>query len=63
MRKGPATKVAGMVPRGIEGRNQWYIGTSERHYKRKKQPTLEGHLVRANQNRIIEKTLSKTQRK
>ena len=47
IRKGPATEVASitiaLAPRGTEGRNQWYLRTSEQHYKRKKQPTLEGH--------------------
>ena len=67
IRKGPATKVAStawvLVPRGAKERSQWYPRTLEWHYKKGKQPTVEGHSAIMNQNIIIEKTLLKNSRK
>ena len=49
--------------KGGGGGNQWLPQTLKGHYKRGRQPTLKGDSVIENHNKIIEKTLSKTQRK
>ena len=67
IRKGLATKVASttlaLVPRGAKEGNQWYPGTLGWHYKKGKHPTVKGHSTTMNQNRIIEKTPSKSSKK
>ena len=67
IRKGPALWVTStaqaLVPRGAKEKNWWYPGTLEWHYKRGRQRTLKGHSAIVNHNRIIKKTLLKTQTK
>ena len=66
-RKGPATKVVSttlaLVPRRAKEGNQWYLGTLGWHYKGGSIQQWRDIQQKVNQNKIIKKTLSKTQRK